>query len=341
MREKDIIENIKDICITTLFIMVFILIIPYILMGSGIENFTSNENLNNSSIININIKGEENVKVFRHNTNKVETIPVEEYLLGVVSSEMPASFELEALKAQAIAARTFYYSKRLNNCKEAKGGEICDAVHCQAYMSKEERLEKWSDKERKNNYEKIKKAINETKDMVLTYKGKLVLYPQFFSTSSGKTENAEDVFSSEVPYLKSVFSKGEEVSNSYESEKIINNNDFINIINTSYAKAGLTEKNIRSKVKIKSRTEGGSVKEIKIGNITIKGTDFRKMFDLKSANFTLEFSKDNVNIYCKGSGHGVGMSQWGANIMAKNNKKYDDILKHYYTDIEIGKVKFK
>ena len=343
MREKDIIENIKDIGITTLFIMIFILIIPYILMGSGIKNFTSNENLNNSnnSIININIKGEENVKVFRHNTNKVETIPVEEYILGVVSSEMPASFELEALKAQAVAARTFYYSKRLNNCKEAKGGEICDSVHCQAYMSKDERLDKWSDKEGKSNYEKIKKAVDETEGMVLTYKGELVLYPQFFSTSSGKTENAEEVFSSEVPYLKSVFSKGEEVSNSYESEKIINNNDFINIINTSYNKAGLTIKNMKNKIKIKSRTEGGSVNEIIVGNTTIKGTEFRKIFDLKSANFTLEFAKDNVKIYCKGNGHGVGMSQWGANIMAKNDKKYDYILKHYYTDIEIGKVKFK
>lgn len=343
MKEKDIIQNIKNIGIITIVIMIFTIIIPYIIMGSDIKNFTSNENYNDSkgSIININVKGDENVKVFRNNTNKVESVPIEEYVLGVISSEMPASFELEALKAQAIAARTFYYSKRLNNCNQSKNAEICDGVHCQVYMSKDERLSKWSKKDGEKNYEKIKKAVDETKGMVLTYNGELVLYPQFFSTSSGKTENSEDVFSSTVPYLKSVYSKGEEISNSYESQKEISNKDFVDIINTSYKKANLTTENLKSKVKIKSRTDGGAVNEIQIGNETIEGTEFRKMFDLKSANFTIEYFKDKVKIKCKGSGHGVGMSQWGANVMAKDNKKYDEILKHYYTGIELGKINYK
>lgn len=342
MREKEIIENIKNIGLTTGFILIFMLIIPFILMGSGIKDFTSPANADfNGKEVNISVKGEDKAKVYITKEKKVKEIDVEEYILGVVSSEMPASFEEEALKAQAIAARTFYYSKRKNNCSLANGGEICDGVHCQAYMDKEERLKKWSDKDRDKNYEKIKKAVDDTKGKVLTYNGEIVLYPQFFSTSAGKTENAEDVFSSQVPYLKSVSSEGEEVSSAYESEKEVTNKDFVEIVNAKYNNAKLKVDNINKKIEIKSRTEGGSVDEIKLGGVTIKGTEFRKLFDLKSANFTLEYLKDKIKIKCKGNGHGVGMSQWGANIMAKDGKGYEEILKHYYTGIELGKIVYK
>lgn len=343
MRENDILNNIRRIGIITGIILIFIIVIPFILMGNGITNFLSNENSYNldDKEVNILIKGNDKAKVYRTKEKKIEEISVEEYVLGVVSSEMPAKFEKEALKAQAIAARTFYYSKRLKNCNLSNGGEICDGVHCQAYMNKQERMSKWDNKERNTNYQKIKKAVKETKGEVLTYKGKLVLYPQFFSTSSGKTENSEDVFSGEVPYLKSINSLGEEISPVYESQKELKNKDFINIINLKYKRARLTEKNLKESIDIKSRTDGGSVNEIKIGKTIISGVEFRKLFDLRSANFTIEYLKDKVKIKCKGNGHGVGMSQWGANVMAKEGKKYDDILKHYYTGIEIGKIIYK
>lgn len=343
MRENDILNNIRRIGIITGIILIFIIVIPFILMGNGITNFLSNENSYNldDKEVNILIKGNDKAKVYRTKEKKIEEISVEEYVLGVVSSEMPAKFEKEALKAQAIAARTFYYSKRLKNCNLSNGGEICDGVHCQAYMNKQERMSKWDNKERNTNYQKIKKAVKETKGEVLTYKGKLVLYPQFFSTSSGKTENSEDVFSGEVPYLKSINSLGEEISPVYESQKELKNKDFINIINLKYKRARLTEKNLKESIDIKSRTDGGSVNEIKIGKTIISGVEFRKLFDLRSANFTIEYLKDKVKIKCKGNGHGVGMSQWGANVMAKEGKKYYDILKHYYTGIEIGKIIYK
>lgn len=343
MRENDILNNIRRIGIITGIILIFIIVIPFILMGNGITNFLSNENSYNldDKEVNILIKGNDKAKVYRTKEKKIEEISVEEYVLGVVSSEMPAKFEKEALKAQAIAARTFYYSKRLKNCNLSNGGEICDGVHCQAYMNKQERMSKWDNKERNTNYQKIKKAVKETKGEVLIYKGKLVLYPQFFSTSSGKTENSEDVFSGEVPYLKSINSLGEEISPVYESQKELKNKDFINIINLKYKRARLTEKNLKESIDIKSRTDGGSVNEIKIGKTIISGVEFRKLFDLRSANFTIEYLKDKVKIKCKGNGHGVGMSQWGANVMAKEGKKYDDILKHYYTGIEIGKIIYK
>ncbi len=343
MRENDILNNIRRIGIITGIILIFMIVIPFILMGNGITNFLSNENSYNldDKEVNILIKGNDKAKVYRTKEKKIQEISVEEYVLGVVSSEMPAKFEKEALKAQAIAARTFYYSKRLKNCNLSNGGEICDGVHCQAYMNKQERMSKWDNKDRNTNYQKIKKAVKETKGEVLTYKGKLVLYPQFFSTSSGKTENSEDVFSGEVPYLKSINSLGEEISPVYESQKELKNKDFINIINLKYKRAKLTEKNLKESIDIKSRTDGGSVNEIKIGKTIISGVEFRKLFDLRSANFTIEYLKDKVKIKCKGNGHGVGMSQWGANVMAKEGKKYDDILKHYYTGIEIGKIIYK
>lgn len=342
MREKEIIENIKRIGLITGFILIFTLIIPFILMGSSIKNFISpTEEVANEKQINIAMEGESKAKVYMTSEKKVKKIDVEEYILGVVSSEMPASFEEEALKAQAIAARTFYYSKRMKNCSLANGGEICDSVHCQAYMDKEDRMEKWPKEDREKYYEKVKKAVQDTKGKVLTYDNEIVLYPQFFSTSSGKTENAEDVFSSQVPYLKSVSSEGEEVSTSYESEKEISNKDFSAIVNSQYKNANLNINNINKKIQIKSRTDGGSVKEIQLGGATIKGTEFRKLFDLKSANFTLEYSKNKIKIKCKGNGHGVGMSQWGANLMAKEGKGYEEILKHYYTGIELGKITYK
>lgn len=343
MREREIIENIKRIGFITCFILIFTLIIPFILMGGSIKNFTSSsdEEIHNEKQVNITMEGESKAKVYMTSEKKVKKIDVEEYILGVVSSEMPATFEEEALKAQAIAARTFYYSKRLKNCNLANGGEICDSVHCQAYMDKDERLKKWPKDERDAYYKKVKKAVEDTKGQVLTYDNEIVLYPQFFSTSSGKTENAEDVFSSEVPYLKSVNSGGEQVSTSYESEKEITNKDFAAIVNSKYKKANLSSSNINKKIQIKSRTDGGSVKEIQLGGATIKGTEFRKLFDLKSANFTLEYSKNKIKIKCKGNGHGVGMSQWGANLMAKEGKGYAEILKHYYTGIKIGKIVYK
>lgn len=351
MRQDKLIENIKMILAVTGILIFFILAIPYILMGGSINDFLGagsnlSENSNgygNNSNKNIVIKidGKDEAKVYRTSTGKVEKIPVEEYVLGVVWSEMPVDFNEEALKAQAIAARTFYYSKRIDKCSDAKGADICDGVHCQAYMSKKERLDKWDSNIRNKNYEKVKKVVNETKGMVLTYDGELVKYPQYFSTSSGKTENSEDVFTSKLPYLISVSSPGEEVSPRYENEKTLSNSEFISIAKSKFGVQGLTNSNLKEKIEIKSRTDGGSVKTIKIGNKEIDGVDFRKAFDLKSANFQIEFSKNSLTIKSKGYGHGVGMSQWGANLMGKDGFSYSEILKHYYSGVEIGKISYK
>lgn len=282
------------------------------------------------------------VKLYHRSEDRVEEIDLEEYVMGVVASEVPANFEEEALKAQAVAARTFYMSKRNNPNKEEKekGAEICDTTHCQVYMSKDERISKWSKSEAGSNWEKIQKAVLDTKGQVLTYDGSVLEYPQFFATSSGKTEDAKDVFSMDVPYLKSEDSKGEEIAPKYKTSTQIPINDFINKINSKYKGVNANKSNLSSLIKILSFTEAGSVKEIKIGNEIVKGTEFRTLFNLNSTNFTLDFQQDSVEVNCKGYGHGVGMSQWGANAMAKSGSKYDEILKHYYSGVEIQEINY-
>lgn len=289
----------------------------------------------------IQLEGKSTVKVFITAENKVVDVDLEEYVTSVVSSEMPASFAPEALKAQAIAARTYLAAKKNRPCDKNPGIDVCDTVHCQVYMSKESRLSKWLSAEADSNWAKIEEATKATAGKVLSYDNQLVLYPQFFSTSSGKTEKAVDVFSSDVPYLVSTDSEGEEVAPNYKSEKPINIDEFINTINTKYPKAALTKENIKGNIEILSRSDSGGVKEIRLGTEKVKGTDFRMLLKLNSTNFEFAIGENDIKFDCKGYGHGVGMSQWGANVMAKEGESYDVILKHYYTGVNIVDLKFK
>lgn len=281
------------------------------------------------------------VSVYLTKEGRAVELPLEEYIKGVISSEMPVTFEMEALKSQAIAARTYTlaHTKALGsgNHENGKGADLCDTVHCQVYMTKEARLKAWGVSGEKN-WAKIEEAVNSTKGMVLTYNNELAKGAYYFSTSGGKTENVEEVFVNALPYLKSVDSPGEEISPSYKSSVTIPISKFVNTINNQYKDAGVSTGKLKSQIKINSKTEGGSVKEIKLGNITIPGKTFRVLFNLKSANFQLEILDKDVVINCIGSGHGVGMSQWGANVMAKAGKNYKDILKHYYSGVEIKTV---
>ena len=174
-------------------------------------------------------------------------LEIEEYVKSVVSGEMLVSFDDEALKAQAIAARTYIAAKRLRPCNIANGGDVCDTTHCQVYINKDVRLEQWGSNA-EEYWNKISNAVDNTKGMVLTYNNELVLYPQFFSTSSGMTENAVDVFSNSVPYLVSTESKGEEIAPKYETEFPFNIPEFVNKINDKYKEASITSENLKNNI---------------------------------------------------------------------------------------------
>lgn len=256
-------------------------------------------------------------------TKDVVELELEEYLKGVIFAEMPTSFSLEALKAQAVAART-YTLKKLST-----SNHICDdPTHCQA----------WRDPTASNDYEKISKAVIETSSEELTYLGEPI-EAFFHSSSGGKTENSENVWSTAKPYLISVESPGEEkiMSTFYSSEEI-SYEDLANKINKYKNKNVITSTNLKNKIKVLSKTDGNRVKEIKIQDTILTGTEIRNIFDLRSANFDIELKSKSIVFNVSGYGHGVGMSQWGAEVMARNGSNYKEILYHYYPGTLLEKI---
>ena len=342
------ITNIRPLLYTTILIILFMIIIPIISIENK-NNLEPNKYIQDEIIStetseeisnNIYIDGDEKIKVYRTLQNKIEEVDLEDYICGVVANEMQVSFEAEALKAQAIASRTYLVSKKINNCPIANGSDICDSTHCQVYSSREELISKWGEENGEKYWNKIKSAVEDTKGMVLTYKGELVMYPLFFSTSSGATESAINSSFGDIPYLVSVESSGEEVAPKYTSKKEIALSDLVLAINSKYPTSGVNISNLSSKLQVMERSNAGGVIKLAVGNDEISGDDFRVIAGLNSTNFTYSINENTIVFECKGYGHGVGMSQWGANAMAKEGKSYDEILKHYYTGVNIGYVRF-
>lgn len=339
--------KLKKLIFYYILSIVFVLILSILIVG--IENKAQNSkdsiykySLNKEDIILQKDNKTPNIKVYLSEENKIVDMNLEEYVRGVVCAEMPAEFGLEALKAQAVAARTYALahieSYGGTKCLDAKGADICDTVNSQAFMNKEKRFSLWGSSSALGYWNKITDAVNQTEGKILTYDGKLVLEPYYFAVSSGKTESAIDVFNSDEPYLKSVSSPGEEVAKNYKTSKKYSGTQFINIINARYSKANLALKTVKNQIAVQEKTSAGSVKKIKLGNITISGADFRSLFNLNSSNFKIIFTGKDIQIDCFGYGHGVGMSQWGADIMAKSGNSFEQILSHYYQGIKVEKI---
>ena len=265
------------------------------------------------------------IRVKNEKTNQIITLPFEEYIKGVVAGEMPATFELEALKAQAVASRS--YAMYQMTATKDKDYDVLNTTANQVYLTDQELKNNW-----KNEYEqkinKINKAITETTGEYLTYKGQIV-NAMFFSTSTGKTENSEEVFVSALPYLRSVDSKWDEESPVYTDTYTFDLKDFYSKLNLPY--------NENLKIEITEKTSTGRIKKLKINDQELNGRDLATKLSLRSNYFTITQNKGKITINTKGFGHGVGMSQYGANGMAKEGYKYDQILKHYYQNTEIKK----
>jgi len=281
------------------------------------------------------------LKMYNADEKKLEDMTLEKYVEGVLAAEMPASFEMEALKAQAVAARTLAFRNLEEyggpGCSKYKGADVCSRHdHCQAWISEAEMKKNWGSSY-ETNIKKIRDAVAATWGEVITYEGEPIEV-LFHSTSGGKTENVEDVFSKALPYLRSVTSEGEEDAPRYQARVTMSKSKFISIFKKKYSRAKLSEKNLEQSVRILKHSEGGGVMLIEVGGVTIKGTDFRKMYNLNSHKFTISFKGDQVIIETIGYGHRVGMSQLGANSMAKEGSSYKEILAHYYLDTEISYI---
>ncbi|GAF10515.1 stage II sporulation protein D [Paenibacillus pini JCM 16418] len=275
------------------------------------------------------------VSVYLSKTGQVETLPLEDYVTGVIAAEMPASFELEALKAQAIAARTFIARRLVDNDKSGvpeASAMVTDTVRHQAYISKAS-LENWKAKGKSAQLAKLKRAVLETKNIILTYKGKPIT-ASFFSTSNGYTENSEDYWNVKVPYLRSVASPWDQkIAPGFKKSVTISRTSLLK-------KLGLNDQSMptlatgKSFIQVLSSTVGHRIDQVSVGGTIFTGREIREKLGLRSSEFSWEAKGDDIILTTYGYGHGVGMSQWGADGMAKEGYTATQILKHYYTGIE-------
>ena len=249
----------------------------------------------------------------------VVKIELEDYVTGVVGAEMPASFNIEALKAQAVIART--YALKANS----RGTVLSDNESSQSYKSNDQLRSLWGSSY--NTYfNKIKEAVNSTQGMYLTYNGNYI-EAVYHSTSNGKTEDSRNVWGNSFPYLVSV-----------ESPYDNSNPSFLKTINFSYSdiskKLDIIITN-ETNFNINSKTSGDRVSSITVGEITLTGVEFRNKLGLRSTDFDIEKTEEGVIITTRGYGHGVGLSQYGANGMAKAGNSYKEILFHYYPGVSL------
>lgn len=296
----------------------FIIIIPYFIL-----------NLYSKNIKEIELKTDENIKVRvkRLQKDKIDEIELNEYVLGVLAGEMPISFELEALKAQAVASRS-YVLKRLDYNKD-KDYDVVDSVTNQVYLDNEHLKKAWGDNYIKN-INKLKTAVNETFNEYLECDGQIA-DALFFSTSNGYTENSELVFNFAVSYLKSVSSPWDkEVTTAFKTTKEMSLQEFYERLNLPY----------QEKIKIENidRSATNRILKIKINNREFTGREIYNKLKIRSTDFTIEQENTNVIITTIGYGHGVGMSQYGALGMAKKGYNYKEILTHYYQNTQIKKI---
>ncbi len=306
---------------------------------SGKAKNDTNDNLENATeeiqMIDYDYKQYDTIKLLHADTGEIEELPLDTYLLGVVSAEMPANFEQEALNAQALVARTYTIYSIVHNNGKHGDADICDdSGCCQAWISKEDRMARWDEAERENNWRKIEIAVNTTAGKIITYNGE-VIDAFFHSNSGGTTEAPVNVWGgTNYPYLQSVETAGEDAYSQYSSEVVITKEELKNKILEKHADFSI-DYSQSDCIQILEYTESGRVKTIKIGNLNLSGVEVRTLLGLRSANFEVSIDGDNIKFSVKGYGHGVGMSQTGADSMAKQGSNYEEIVKHFYTGVEI------
>lgn len=269
-----------------------------------------------------------NIRVKRLNTNIVEIMPLEEYIVGVIAGEMPIYFDEEAMKAQAIASRS-YAIKRIGYNKDGEY-DVVDSVLNQVYLDNDYLKEAWGINY-KENINKIRNVVNSTLDLVMYYDDE-VIDAMFFSTSNGYTEDSSIIFNLDLPYLKSVESFWDkDTSSAFKASTSIDLKSFYEKLDLEYSE--------NFEVNITKKSSTNRVIELEINGKLIPAKDLYNKLSLRSYDFSLEKKDNKIIIKTCGYGHGVGLSQYGALGMALNGYTYDEILKYYYSGITIDKIK--
>ena len=253
-----------------------------------------------------------------------EEMDIDTYLTGVVLGEMPASFEEEALKAQAVVARTYTLKAVRTGGKHGNGSICTDSGCCQAYISREEYLRTGTE----NAVKKVEDAVYATSGQVLTYQGELI-EAVYFSCSGGSTEDAVAVWGTDYPYLRATESPGEEYAAYYTDSVHFSAAEFCNKLGQAIIG------DPKGWIGYATYTAGGGVNTIRIGEREYKGTEVRALLGLRSTVFTMKAEEEGITVTTKGFGHRVGMSQYGAEAMAAGGSAYPEILAHYYSGTEL------
>lgn len=322
------------------FIMVCF-ILPALLTKRNIKTSSVQNKINENDTGQVeekyNYKKYGTIKLLHQETGVVEEVNIDEYLYHVVSSEMPADYEVEALKAQGLVARTYTIYKIIN--KKHENADICDqSTCCQAWISKEDRLARWDEDKKESNWQKIIDCVNATKGKIITYNNEPI-NAFFHANSGGTTELPVNVWGggSGLPYLQVVETSGEEGYTQYSSEVEFTGEELINKLKEKYNDIQIDFTNVED-LKIVAYTDSNRVKTVKFGNHELSGVETRTLLGLKSTNFEIIKENEKIKFQVKGYGHGVGMSQTGANTLAKEGKNYEEIVKHFYVGVEISEI---
>ncbi|MCL1631262.1 stage II sporulation protein D [Sporolactobacillus sp. CPB3-1] len=318
----------KAAILLVLFALV-IIVVPAVVVLPYTHRAAGELQQQNSRTQNAAQKNQISISVYRSAQKQTDQVNLDEYLIGVVGSEMPAKFRIEALKAQAIAARTYIMARIIDDSNV----RVTDTVQNQVYHSPEELKKIWG-KDYSWKMKKIRQAIRETRNQVVTYNGKLIS-PVFFSTSNGQTENAGDYWENEVPYLRSVDSPWDKLSPKYKNKKIMARSNVEQSLGVTLSRRS---GKLGSKVQ---RTPTGHIAHIEIGGKLFTGRQVREKLKLSSTDFQLTQKGDLITADSIGSGHDVGMSQYGAQGMAREGKSAEQILTYFYQGTRISKMTVK
>ncbi len=280
-------------------------------------------------------------RVYNHKTDTVETIPAADYIKRVVAAEMPASYHAEALKAQAVAAHTYALNMQLRQTvspdEALKGADIStDPSTNQSYMSIDELKAFYGDRF-DANYKKISDAVDAVIDKVIVYDNEPIA-AAFHAISGGMTEDAANIWGGSLPYLQPVLSDGDLLSPDYETKTELSDSDVKAKLSAGFGNLTFSD-DPTGWIVIQTLTESKSVKEVSVCGQTVSGNDLRAALGLPSACFSVQYANGIFTFVTKGKGHGVGMSQYGADYLARQGKTYDEILKYYYNGVEIAALR--
>lgn len=326
----------RKVLIYFLVLTMSVFVIPSIVVAASVLfSIETQEKQENQAVT---VSDQYNIKVYNTTTKEIMELDFETYLQGVLYGQMNPESPKEALKAQAVATRSFLLDKIQTfaqdvNIQEHQGADLCtDPNHCLAWTSEETAKKNWGEKYTQFA-DAISQAVEETHGEYMMYKDQIVK-GYSFAISNGKTEDVDEIWNTELPYLKSVDSQGDMLEEGYATEVKIENQVFLDALKPKVPEMK-NYYDIQAVVGKTETTKGGSVKNIKLAGRDFKGSEVQEMFGLRSSSFTIRFEDNCVVFEVKGYGHGVGMSQAGARYMAEQGTDYQSILRHYYQNINL------